>query len=906
MIGYPFNSHVTYDEHDTPEFDRAISAAPLKNLIAKLFSNGVLPNPSTNLQVVSGDAGMTVIVRAGFCIINGGLKLEDEDKTLVVQAANANHPRIDTVVMRWNDNDDVRACDLYVVEGTPAANPVRPDLTRTASVYELGLADLYITAGSTSIDSFRITDTRLDSNRCGYISSISEFDTTTLYNQIQADLDNFQEVEQADFLAWYESMKDQLSEDAAGNLQLEIDEVNGRYNGLTQDIAEWVVLNQLPQVGREKTLYLITGEEETHYLGDVSDDTSVINDNVVSNGTTYSSNKIANLLSHKADAEVGKGLSKNDYTDADKAKVNSAITQLKTVNGQSLVGTGNINIQGGSGANINDTIISYNTTYSSEKIEERLADVGADLTTSLLIDSLYARNRKLDFAWSLPKAMFALVIDDCLPNSISEAVTNANTKSVPLNMAYIVEHFNDQATNETVLQAIKRGIANGGEALQHGQQIITADNIDNENHLKKCFLDNKEIAIANGINPRGMIVMGGGGELYGDIRTDRWVRALYDYSDGYGTSEPYYHRRSTATSLFQAKAEVDVAIANKSFWVFYSHGWQPWWGDLIDYVRSKGCDWYTYANVYDTYGTTKAEKNAEARIKALEDIIFAKVLVSISASKVATSFYEGATLNLDDITVIALWDDETESNVTDDATIDASNVDMTTAGEYAIDVSYTFNHVTKTTTIPITVEEIPVGQVLDSINASKSTTQYVQNATLDLSDISVEAVYTNSETADVTANAVIDASNVDMSTVGTYPIDISYTENNITKTTSIIITVVENTGTLIFSASTLNANVTTSSADLGSSINTTQGKKYTYEFDYEITRGGTVDVRTSCDGAGASLVSGVKAQGDTGHVKVTTTATITRSREPMVARSTSDTSGYAIKLTNVTIREKDA
>ena len=33
MIGFPFDSYVTFDEHGQPEYDRAISSQPLKNLL---------------------------------------------------------------------------------------------------------------------------------------------------------------------------------------------------------------------------------------------------------------------------------------------------------------------------------------------------------------------------------------------------------------------------------------------------------------------------------------------------------------------------------------------------------------------------------------------------------------------------------------------------------------------------------------------------------------------------------------------------------------------------------------------------------------------------------------------------------------------------------------------------------
>lgn len=221
MIGFPFDSHVTFESDGTPVYDRAITSAPLRKLIAKLLTDGVLPNPSTNLQVEAG-SGMNVIVNPGFAICAGGLKLEENQRTLAIQAADSNYDRIDTVVLRWNDNDSERICDLYIVEGIPAVSPLRPELTRTESIWELGLADLFINKNSSAISNQRITDTRYESARCGIISAISEFDTTTLYQQVQADLAGFKASEQADFITWFNDIKGQLSEDAAGNLQKQI------------------------------------------------------------------------------------------------------------------------------------------------------------------------------------------------------------------------------------------------------------------------------------------------------------------------------------------------------------------------------------------------------------------------------------------------------------------------------------------------------------------------------------------------------------------------------------------------------------------------------------------------------------------------------------------------------------
>lgn len=45
------------------------------------------------------------------------------------------------------------------------------------------------------------------------------------------------------------------------------------------------------------------------------------------------SNGVASLQSNKVDKESGKGLSTNDYTNAEKAKVNNAETEIAKING---------------------------------------------------------------------------------------------------------------------------------------------------------------------------------------------------------------------------------------------------------------------------------------------------------------------------------------------------------------------------------------------------------------------------------------------------------------------------------------------------------------------------------------------------------------------------------------------
>ena len=219
MISFPFDSQIaSYDADGLPVYDRAANASQLRSLLSAYFSNGIFGDVSTKMQVLQA-SGMAVTVKAGNGNINGAYFLEISDRTLTVQAAHATLPRIDTVVARLDMGLSVRSIDLYVVTGIAAATPAAPALTRDATQWELGLANLYITANATAIPQSRITDTRTDSNRCGIVAqAITTLDTSAYYAQIQAELAAFKATNEAAFTSWFESVQGTLGTDSAGNL----------------------------------------------------------------------------------------------------------------------------------------------------------------------------------------------------------------------------------------------------------------------------------------------------------------------------------------------------------------------------------------------------------------------------------------------------------------------------------------------------------------------------------------------------------------------------------------------------------------------------------------------------------------------------------------------------------------
>lgn len=193
MVSFPFDSKITgYDDSGYPQYDRAVNSSVLANMLNSLATTGVLLNDTNSFSVSAGD-NMLVKVHAGSAIINGITCVEDTERTLSLQAADTTYDRIDTVVLRLNTSVDVRAIDLYVVKGTASASPVAPVLTRSGSVYELGLANVYIPANVVTITNERITDTRGDSLRCGYSVPVGYDELLSQINVFQAQVNTFQE-----------------------------------------------------------------------------------------------------------------------------------------------------------------------------------------------------------------------------------------------------------------------------------------------------------------------------------------------------------------------------------------------------------------------------------------------------------------------------------------------------------------------------------------------------------------------------------------------------------------------------------------------------------------------------------------------------------------------------------------
>ena len=156
-----------FDVSDPQNPDRVYSAALLSRILSKHIRDGIVHGDGGELAVSASDPpAMSVQVGTGTAMIRGRFCENDAALTLSVPAAHATYPRIDRVVVRLNASPG-RTIDIVVKPGTAAPEPAAPALTRTAEIWELSLAQIWVGAGASSILSATIADERGSASLCG-------------------------------------------------------------------------------------------------------------------------------------------------------------------------------------------------------------------------------------------------------------------------------------------------------------------------------------------------------------------------------------------------------------------------------------------------------------------------------------------------------------------------------------------------------------------------------------------------------------------------------------------------------------------------------------------------------------------------------------------------------------------
>lgn len=178
---YPLDG-ITYDAADAAGYNSARTSG----VYSAEEDYTVTPGGGYTVKVSGGRAWVHPAKYVGYSII------KQEPDTLTLPLADAQRPRIDRVVLRYDAA--ARKSYLLVLEGTPASTPTAPAISRTNLLYDLCLAQITRPAGSTAITAGNITDTRLDESLCGVMSDgVTRIPTDQLLKAAQARINVLEE-----------------------------------------------------------------------------------------------------------------------------------------------------------------------------------------------------------------------------------------------------------------------------------------------------------------------------------------------------------------------------------------------------------------------------------------------------------------------------------------------------------------------------------------------------------------------------------------------------------------------------------------------------------------------------------------------------------------------------------------
>lgn len=285
---------VTFGFYNSINKDRAYNANQFSQIFDGIIKDGVYQNcpDEGNFLATRAGNGMQVILGPGRAWFNGTWTLNDADIPVSISGSDYQVDRIDTLVLKVDKTDQVRANSIYIEEGDPSSNPQPKELVDTDAVFYHPLATIRVRAGTDTILSGDITIQVNRDERTPFVTGIidhvtaaqmlsiweaewneykvqsrEEFeqwihDTEAEYDQelglweneqkqkfvtwqniqkgIFEEWENAQKSEYAiwmnvtrqEFDEWFENIQYVLDGDVAGHLQDEIDELNDKYSDI--------------------------------------------------------------------------------------------------------------------------------------------------------------------------------------------------------------------------------------------------------------------------------------------------------------------------------------------------------------------------------------------------------------------------------------------------------------------------------------------------------------------------------------------------------------------------------------------------------------------------------------------------------------------------------------------------
>jgi len=240
---------ITYGFYNSLNNDRVYNATDFTKIFDGVIQDGVFQTIGDHFQVTqTNGTSSTCYVKTGKAWLDHTYTVNDAIMTLNFDVVTVTEQsRIDAVVI--DINLDARTNNIIVVKGTASTSPEKPTLINTTNHKQYALAYITIKGSESSYIKDGNIENNVGSNNnvdpthpvLPYvIGAMQVVSPTDIVNQLEAQITD-----------WFDNMKGQITEDAAMNLQNEMDELIVYGSG---------PLTSVSQFGENGKIYLQYGD----------------------------------------------------------------------------------------------------------------------------------------------------------------------------------------------------------------------------------------------------------------------------------------------------------------------------------------------------------------------------------------------------------------------------------------------------------------------------------------------------------------------------------------------------------------------------------------------------------------------------------------------------------------------
>lgn len=228
---FPFDSNpeLITDVNGYLRGDRSVDAWTMQRVFKQFFSDGVFGTPSDALQISKGTSGLTVTISPGMFVIQGGMggvKESDGALTLTLDTGAAAGNVCYGIMLRYDNNPDMRGLGFRVVKGTAGASPQPPAPDQTSeNVMEYRLGYVTVPNGATDLTNATVTNEK-GTDMCPYASPFVPLDLSAITDDAKEQAHEATDAFLLYAQKYYDLVASALDGTTADELQEQIDNIS--------------------------------------------------------------------------------------------------------------------------------------------------------------------------------------------------------------------------------------------------------------------------------------------------------------------------------------------------------------------------------------------------------------------------------------------------------------------------------------------------------------------------------------------------------------------------------------------------------------------------------------------------------------------------------------------------------